>query len=286
MQVSIKELKTLKTFFSEDTRYAYYNARLEFTFQTQLILAAVDYNDSDAIITEKINLVARFIDLYINSRVTNYSSCSYNYIKNAIFNITKVIRNNDVLSLKANLNSEYAKLGYDPDVAMKQFRLNVFTKRYIKNMIARFTSYFERETSITDNYAQYMDWNTKNPFEIEHILCNHFSLYSTAFTDESEFYRYRNSIGALVLLRKSINASLSDKLYTDKVSVYGGTQGNIYAGLLGDTVYMNNPKLNKLITDNNLNCKQYTSFGKTEIDERVEFVTQLVKLIWNTEMFN
>ena len=38
------------------------------------------------------NLVARFIDVLIVSRVTNYRSVDYSTIKNFVFNVTKDIR--------------------------------------------------------------------------------------------------------------------------------------------------------------------------------------------------
>ena len=280
-----EKIKEAETQYTDATRYAFYNAKLEFTFQMQMILAAVDYKDSNATIIEKINLVARFIDLFINSRVTNYNSCSYNYIKNAIFNITKVIRNNDIITLKNNLLKEYQKLGYDADYSIPKLRLNSFTKRYIKNMLARITSHLERESKTADHYSEYMNFEDKNPYEIEHILCDHFTWFNTEYVDENDFYTNRNSIGALLLLRKSINASLRDKLYKDKVDIYGGTQSNIYAGTLEDRVYQNNPQFVNYINNNNLNFTSLTNFGKNEIKTRIELVTQLVKLIWNEDMF-
>ena len=39
------------------------------------------------------------------------------------------------------------------------------------------------------------------------------------------------------------------------------------------------------IADNNLGFKAYASFGKNEISERIAVLVDLVKLVWNDEMF-
>lgn len=92
-------------------------------------------------------------------------------------------------------------------------------------------------------------------------------------------------MGALLLLHKSINASLNDSRYGYKLSKYCSNEGNIYTESLGQLAYQNNPKFKKFIADNGLNFKAYDQFGKAEITERVALLVQLVRLVWNDEMF-
>ncbi len=80
----------------EETKYVYYNAQINFTLQPQLLLAPVCYEDSWPVIVEKINLVARFIDVLIVSRVTNYRSVDYSTIKNNTVKIILLILNTKV----------------------------------------------------------------------------------------------------------------------------------------------------------------------------------------------
>lgn len=63
---------------------------------------------------------------------------------------------------------------------MPDLGLNRFTKKYIKNILARVTGYIEESTGVASNYCNYMNTQTKNPFEIEHIITDHYEL----FTDE------------------------------------------------------------------------------------------------------
>jgi hypothetical protein len=253
--------------------------------QPQLLLAPICYEDSWPVIIEKINLTARFIDILIVSRVTNYRSVDYSTIKNYVFNVTKDIRLCDIPTLKKKLQQHYDNLEFKPEETLPDFGLNTFTKKYIKNILARVTSYIEENTGVASNYCNYMNIQTKNPFEIEHIITNHYEWFTTEYADQEDFRRWRNSIGALLLLHKSINASLNDARYDYKLSKYCSNEGNIYTESLGDLAYQNNPKFKQFIADNYLDFKPYKQFGKSEISERVSLLVQLVRLVWNDAMF-
>lgn len=271
--------------FAEDTKYIYYNAQVNFTLQAQLLLAPICSGDSWPVIIEKMELTARFIDLLITARVTNCRSVDYSTIKNYVFNIIKEIRRCSIEDLKDKLKQQYENLAYDPSTALPELRLNSFTKKYIKNMLARITGYIEEQIGVTSNYCNYMNTQTKDPFEIEHIITDHYEWFTDEYADQEEFRRWRNSVGALLLLQKSINASLNDAKYDYKLSKYCSNEGNIYTESLGELAYQNNPEFKKFIVDNDLPFKAYAQFGKSEITERIQLMVKLVELVWNPEMF-
>ena len=278
-------IKNAENTYTEELKYVFYNAQLNFTLQPMLLLAPIKYEDKLDIIKEKINLTARFIDLYITSRVTRYWSVDYSTIKNAVFNYVKELRNLDVSELKSKLLELNSKLNYNPDEVIPSFGLNNFTKKYIKNIIARITGYIEEQTGVSSNYINYMDTKTRNPFEVEHIITNHYEWFTDEYTDQLDFRRWRNDIGALLLLRKSINSSLSDERYGYKLQKYCSTEGNIFTESLGPAAYINNPQFIKFINNNHLDFKPYETFGKKEIAERNKLISTLIKLVWNDEMF-
>lgn len=280
-----RKIREAENTFAEETKYIYYNAQVNFTLQPQLLLAPICYEDTWPVIIEKMNSVARFIDLLITARVTNYRSVDYSTIKNYVFNVTKNIRRCSIDELKARLKAQSDNLAYDPAAVLPELRLNSFTKKYIKNMLARITGYIEEQTGVASNYCNYMNTQTKNPFEIEHIITDHYEWFISEYSDQEEFKRWRNSFGALLLLHKSINASLNDSKYDYKLSKYCSNEGNIYTESLGDQAYQNNPKFKKFIADNGLGFKPYAQFGKAEITERIQLLVQLVNLVWNAEMF-
>ena len=130
-----------------------------------------------------------------------------------------------------------------------------------------------------------MNIQTKNPFEVEHIITDHYEWFTEEYSDQVDFKRWRNSVGALLLLHKSINASLNDAKYDYKLKKYCSNEGNIYTESLGESAYQNNPQFKKFITDNDLAFKPYEQFGKAEIVERTAVLADLVKLVWNDDMF-
>lgn len=280
-----QDIRKAEKTFTEETKYVYYNAQLNFTLQSQLLLAPICFDDSKQVITEKINLVARFIDILIVSRVINYRSVDYSTIKNFVFNVTKDIRMTDVYTLKQRLEQHYIHFNFDPVTSLSNLTLNGFTKKYIKNILARVTGFIEEQTGVASNYCNYMNTKTKNPFEIEHILADHYERFTDEYTDQDDFKRWRNSVGALLLLHKSINASLNDATYEYKLKKYCSNEGNIYTESLGDSAYQNNPGFNRFITENHLGFKPYAQFGKNEITERTAVLADLMKLVWNDEMF-
>ena len=280
------KIKAAEQTFNETMKFVYYNAQLGFTLQPQLLLAPICYEDNWDTIYEKINLVSRFIDLFIIARVTNYKSCDYSTIKNHVFGLTKSIRNTDVESLKSILKEHYNAMNYNAEEAIYNFGLNGFTKKYIKHILARITGYIEEQCGVDSNYLSYINYKTKNPFEIEHIICDHYEDFMDEFTDKEEFVRWRNDIGGLLLLHKSINASLNDESYSYKLNSYCSNEGNIYTESLGGQAYINNPRFKKFIKENELLFEPYDKFGKEEIEKRNKLVAQLVELVWNTSMFN
>ena len=277
------KIKKAENRFIKNQEYVYYNGKVEFTFQSQLLLAPLCYEDDWNTAREKINLVARFIDIYILSRFSNHKQLGYDYIKNYVFRITKDIRQCSISELKDKLNAHYIDLEYNPEEAIPNLKLRN-NKRYIKHMLARITSFIEEEVvGIGSDYDRYMDTKLKDPFEIEHIISDHFDWFDE-YNDMDDFKNYRNSIGALLLLNKSINASLNDSPYEKKIVKYSNS-GTTYSRSLGKEVYMNNPRFKKFMKKYDLSFKPYDTFGKQEINERNQLVIQLVKLIWNNDMF-
>ena len=270
--------------FAEATKYIFYNAQLMFTMQTQMLMAPILPDDDKSTVAQKINLTARFIDLLINAKVTNYKKVDRNNIESYISGLTRDIRHLSVDELKTKLNRHFDDLDYNPADAFQKLRLNQFTKKYIKNILARITSFIEEKTSGTPHYVEYKT-STSDPFEIEHIICDHFERFTNDFADKNEFDDWRNNIGALLLLRKSINSSLGDSNYRQKLDKYCSTDGNIYAASLGKQTYQNNPRFKKFVDENNLSFEPFDKFGKAEIQKRIRLIVQLVNLIWNTKEF-
>ena len=280
------QIKEAESNFKKELEYIYYNAQLNFTFQSQLLLAPLNFDDDQDEINKKLNLVARFIDLFIVARVANFKSVDYSTIKNYVFYVTKEIRNCSIAELKRKLNKLSSGYQYKAGVEqLSALRLNLYTKRYIKHMLARITGFIEENIDTKNNYCDYINTQVKNPYEVEHIITDHFEYYTGEYSNQEEFDQWRNKLGNLLLLHKSINASINDSRYEKKLKTYASSEGNIYTESLTEKAYINNPRFVKFVKDNNLNFKAYSSFGKEQITERTELFIQLFNLIWNNKMF-
>lgn len=107
-------IRSAENKFNPDLKYIFYNAKLGFTLQTQMLMASICYSDSWNIINEKLIIVSRFIDYMIISRVTSYRSVDYSTIKNYVFNVTKSIRRLDINELKKVLKIYADELNFNP----------------------------------------------------------------------------------------------------------------------------------------------------------------------------
>lgn len=281
------QIRNAEKIFNEETCYVYYNAQVNFTLQPLLLMAPVCYRDDSKIVTQKINLTARFIDLLINAKITSGRSVTYKNTQEFIFRVAKEIRGCSIDELKVKLKTHYEALDYNPGSVIPVFGLNKSNKKYVKNILARITSFIEEQIGRYPNYSNYMDTQADDPFEIEHIISDRFERFKSDFAEKNiignqffnkeDFERYRNSIGALLLLRKSINASLSDSDYPHKLIKYCSADGNIYTASLGEQAYKNNPRFKRFVADNNLLFKPCKKFGKAEINKRIRLVIKLVK---------
>ncbi|ADG72514.1 DUF262 domain-containing protein [Brachyspira murdochii] len=281
-----KTIKNYECTYNKKYKYIFYNDKLDFTFQMQLLLASICYKDDMQTVSQKIILVSKFIEFYILSRTLNYSRVTYNTIKYTIFNITKNIRNSNsnINVLKNTLKIEYKTLKLNISETLNNLYLNNFNKKYLKHFLAHIISFIEEKISQPENYVNYMNNETKNPYEIEHIISNHYEWFKNEYSSKEEFENYRNKIGALLLLPKSINASLNDSNYEEKIKKY--SQENIYASSLNIITYKNNPQFKQFQNEYNINFEHYSKFGKIEIEKRTKLLIKLFNIIWNKNMFS
>lgn len=262
------KIKRLEKNFESDFKYVYYNAVDKFTLQEQVILASICIEDNNDIINKKVNLVSKFLDLYIHSRVVIYKSNDYNTIKNAIFTITKRIRKLNLEELSRELIAIYKENQMNIVDNLENFRVNGYTKKYIRNMLARITGYVEEKSGLTSNYIDYVNREQTHPYDIEHITPDHYEWFDEEYSSKEEFDGYRNNFADLIILKEHINRSLNDKKYDYKVKTYESANGNILGASLGENVYLNNPSFKKFIKEYDLNFEPYKEFGKKEINKR------------------
>ena len=90
-----------------------------------------------------------------------------------------------------------------------------------------------------------------------------------------DFQSVRNSIGDLLVLPKSFNASYGDDIYEVKVKQYFSQ--NILAQTLNSQKYSNNPGFLSFMEKTGLPFKSYEEFKRSSINERIDLYRAMLK---------
>lgn len=267
---------------TEGFEYIFYNADRNFTLQPLLLMASLDKNDSKEIIDSKLKIVSCFLDQFISIRIFNYKTLDYSAMTYAMFMLAKKIRRKSPTELVNVLVDEIRTMEFSLD-AIERFDLNGWTKRYMLHQLARITHFVEEQSGRDTKFDVYVNRSIKNPYDIEHIMVDHFERYTDQFDTEEEFQRTRNMFGNLVILPQDINRSLNDSDYSTKLPKYFGQ--NLLASSLNENCYQNNPNFLRFTASNNLRFHFKNDFSKETIKERQNLYFELAKLIWNTDNF-
>ena len=273
-------LKDYSRKFNKDYEHVFYNADRGFTLQYQIILSAIKSDDTQDVVNKKIKMVSCFIDQFISIRIFNFKTVDYSSIKYTVFNITKMIRNKDIQELTAILKQYINNMGYTLD-GIDGFYLNQFTRRYMLHILSRMTYYVEEQSGINSNFADYVNREQKNPYDIEHIWADDYTQgnHQLEFSTEEEFKDFRNRFGGLLILPKDKNRSLQDMEYSKKVIKYDSE--NLLARTLNQNCYNNNPLFLRFMNNTQLPFKPYAQFNKAELIERQFLYKEICKKIWD-----
>ncbi len=275
-----QELLNASSVLTPGLEFVYYNAHNDFTLQYMVILASVAVSDSDEVFSKKANLVAAYMDMMITRRMAEYKNYGYSPMYRPMFSLAKEVRDKPVEEIREILKARASELNESLN-SLKQLRLTKTNKPEIYYLLARITSWIGNETS-----SIYLERGRKDPFEVEHIWANKFERHTDEFSNEFEFAEKRNSLGDLLLLPKSFNASYGALEYSVKVEHYFSQ--NPLAKSLNKFSYSNNPNFLKMIKEYELPFKAYgpDEFKKLALEERQALYTQMAEIIWSVEILD
>lgn len=266
----------------------FYNAHNEFTWQNTVLLAPLVPSDDDLTVKAKLQATATYLDIWLMRRVVNYIRVGYSATNYAMWLLSKEIRQKPLAELKTilanRLNADEVDFsGHQAKgrEGINDLRLNQFSRRYIYHILARMTAYVDVGAGRPDLFDKYVNRESKNSLDIEHIWADNYSVYRDQFDSSEEFQRWRNHIAGLLLLPADVNRSYQDKPYEEKVQHYA--KQNLLAASLNAASYEHQPQFTNFIQTKNLVFKPYQSLGKTEQLERRQLIEQLVNQIWSVD---
>ena len=251
------------------------------SLQDPLLLASINIADDHNTIQKKIDFVSRYIETFTVRRAINYHKFGQTSIKYTMFNVIKLIRNNDTSKLCLNLTAEIGKLT-DSWIGVWEFGLHGMNRNFVKHILSRISSYIDNLVGKGTTYADYHHPNG-TPFEIEHIWADKFREHRDEFKQENDFQSWRNLIGALILLPKGTNQSFSSDQYAVKIKHY--LKENTYAQTLHSDYYSKNPNFLKSPDIKSLKFKAHPQFKKVDIEERQKLVQRVCEKLWSVDYF-
>lgn len=198
----------------------FYNRYNGIDGQYALMLSAIRSSDNATSVRQKCRLVARYVDLvYVLSVVNNLPARSKD-INAAVHELIPALRQCARVEEVAELLGRQAGAIPEGFVELDTFGLRGNNRRTVRYLLARITAYVDvccREPDQVDRFL-----NEDTPCEIEHIWANKFDRYKalSRIGTYANFDDWRNRLGALLLLPKSVNASYGDLPYDRKLEFY------------------------------------------------------------------
>ena len=251
------------------------------SLQDPLLLASINIEDDRETIYKKLDFTARYIEIFTVRRAINYKRFGQTSIKYTIFNLMKLIRDNDVDTLANNLINEVDGIEQKWDGVL-YFGLHGQNRKFVKHLLSRISSHIDKIIGKPSNYVDYQQPQGKQ-FEIEHIWGDKFSEHRDEFEQENDFQQWRNSIGGLILLPNGTNQSFSSDQYDEKIKHY--IKENAYAQTLHASFYEKNPNFLKSPSIQELSFKDHPEFKKADIKERAELVKRICEQIWSSSFY-
>jgi hypothetical protein len=139
----------------------------------------------------------------------------------------------------------------------------------LKYILAKITQFVEDQAF---GNAKPLDWYLDKSVTIEHIL------------PQSQKDIYSERLGNLTLLEKTINSSISDKYYQEKLSGYRESQIIITRSLAEIPYVGNNTQLNRAMND--LNLVKFTTWDHSSIEKRQQILVNIAIKVWGMELEN
>lgn len=255
---------------TDEFLYLIVNSDYSFTLQPALIIAAISYQDDNDIVLKKIKIVSKYLTKVLSWRVWNHNMISQSSMEAKVYDLCKEIRGKNCDELETYFNTdpiEKIKLENYPT-------LNQQNNRKIKVLLSLITEIVSAASGKPDYMLNHKDDLT----EIEHIWCDHIEYHADECGTPAEFSAARNSIGGLLVLPKSFNASYGDDEYSKKLVHY--IEQNVLAQSLNANKYENNPGFVDFIHQSGLKFEPYTEFKKEQIQKRGELYKNILEWNW------
>ncbi len=155
--------------------------------------------------------------------------------------------------------------------------LGSLQKYKIKAIIARIAKYIDAYRNNEQNLADISDY-LKTSNEIEHIMPSTYTDISDfGFNEVDDYNAYKNRLGNLTLLEKTLNATIQNNTFSGKKEAYDQSGFYLTKSINGLIDVGTDTAINRM----NRKLKSWSSWSADSIEERQEVLYELSKDIWD-----
>ena len=176
-----------------------------------------------------------------------------------------------VVPTLANWNVQYRQ-------NFMQLSLNSMQRYKIKTILARILKYVDAYMANDQQGIMCIEDYMKSAYEIEHIMpvnCNDIASYGMSSQEDYDYQK--NRLGNLTLLEKTMNSSIQNASYKDKLGAYKMSRFYLTKSLARLTDIGNKTVINKM----NKKLKTWKKWDRSSVEERQEMLYVLSKELFN-----
>lgn len=163
------------------------------------------------------------------------------------------------------------------DFAFRELTLDRIQRYRVRYILAKLTQYVEELAWGNPAHGRLDHYITKK-VEVEHILPgNPRPDVRTAFDRADDYGMYVSRLGNLTLLEKTINGSISNGSYAEKVPGYRQSSFLLTKSLGEKPQVGNNTQLNRAVAE----LIQFDEWSSSSIDRRQQMLATLARKVWD-----
>ena len=245
-----------------------------------LMLAPLCVDDAPAVVLKKINLVAKYIEIFSVRRSVNFRNFGASSIRYTMYSLVKEIRRKSLQELHAILAKKIDEMD-QPWSGVESFRWHGMNRHFIKFLLSRISGYIDEQSGLSSDFCTYFYNEGGKPFEIEHVWADKFEEHQDEFVQRHEFSDFRAMLGDLVLLPRGTNQSYNAQPYATKQPHY--LKENLLVKSLCAMTYQNNPNFTQMAKRLKLPFRHHDEFKKTDIEARQKLYRAICERIWAFE---
>ena len=256
-----------------------------------LLLAPLRSGENKEESLRKLRIIAKYVDILMSRYSWNWESAPFSFKYGRSLNLEEIMTPQLIIDIRRKPAKELA----DMLIGRLEAKKNSFdstcklltghgNRTPMHRLLARITDYIEtNSTNKPSHYEEYLRHSGSGwEYEIEHILPTKRGEGESEFKERA---KYRNNIGALLLLPVSPNRSYSDMPYREKLRYYYGE--NLLAKSLHERTYTKPPGFrrfnDRLREEIGHEFEAYSKFSRKAILERQKLYRAIAKKIWDPE---